>query len=100
MKRYSNAKVKRNIVNRGIKKRQTYEISANSTTIYSSIPESDSDLYVISQDGDRLDHLSYKYYGNVNLWWYIAKANGLKFMTIPPGTRLRIPASTKYATSK
>ena len=50
--------------------------------------------------GDRLDQLANQFYGDVNFWWYIAKANGLKFMTLPPGTRLRIPATTEYATGR
>ena len=70
------------------------------TTIYRQIPKRDSDIYVITQAGDRLDHLAHQYYGDVNLWWYIAKANNLKFMTIPVGTSLRIPATTQYATGR
>ena len=35
-----------------------------------------------------------------NLWWYIAKANHLRFMTLEPGTSLRIPTTTQYAIGK
>ena len=97
MKRYADVKIKDGIVKRGQRKKGVYSITSNATTIYSSIPESDNDLYVITQYGDRLDQLAQQYYGDVTLWWYIAKANGLNFMTLPPGTRLRIPATTQFA---
>ena len=93
MSRYENTKLVQKIKN-------NTKIISRTTTIYSSIPESDNDIYVISQYGDRLDLLSHKYYGDSTLWWYIAKANGLKFMNIPEGTSLRIPGSTNYAIGK
>ena len=96
-KRYENTDIKKTIVRRGIKTPMVYEINSKSTTIFSSIPLSDSDIYVITQDGDRLDHLANQFYGDVSLWWYIAKANNLIFMTVPVGTSLRIPGSTQYA---
>tara|TARA_Y100001973_G_C5183852_1_gene326572 strand:+ start:1645 stop:1947 length:303 start_codon:yes stop_codon:yes gene_type:complete len=100
MGRYENIKRKKTISKRGKSKPIPYEISSISTIVYSSIPETDGDIYVITQTGDRLDLLAHQYYGDVTLWWYIAKANGLKFMTLPAGTRLRIPATTEYATGK
>ena len=100
MARYESSKTKKSNVRRGIKVPNVYNITSTATTIYSSIPESDGDIYVITQMGDRLDQLANQFYGDVNFWWYIAKANGLKFMTLPPGTRLRIPATTEYATGK
>ena len=96
-KRYENTDIKKTIVRRGIKTSMVYGVNSKSTTIFSSIPLSDSDIYVITQDGDRLDHLANQFYGDVNLWWYIAKANNLTFITIPVGTSLRIPKSTQYA---
>jgi len=97
MSRYKNTKLKtNNSVVRG-SLRKSYKITSHGTTIYSSIPKTSSDIYVITQYGDRLDLLANQFYGDVNLWWYIAKANNLKFMTIPVGTRLRIPATTQYA---
>ena len=97
MARYEFSKIKSTSTRRGLNKNKTYNVSKNSTTIYSSIPETDNDIYVITQPGDRLDLLAFQYYGNVNLWWYIAKANNLKFMTVDAGVRLRIPGNTEFA---
>ena len=101
MPRYEHTRKKISNVVRGKDKVIPYNnIASYSTTIYASIPKNDSDIYVITQMGDRLDHLAHQFYGDVSLWWYIAKANNLKFMTIPTGTSLRIPGSTKYAVGK
>ena len=99
MGRYENTKMKENNMKRGVSKK-IFDGPSKTSTIYSSIPMTDADIYVITQPGDRLDHLAQQFYGNVNLWWYIARANGMKFMTTEPGTRLRIPATTKYAIGK
>ena len=48
------------------------------TTYYPEILVSDGDIFIYPTDGDRLDTLAHKYYGNTTLWWVIAKANGLK----------------------
>ena len=93
MNRYENTKLVKKIKNNN-------KIISRATTIYSSIPESDDDIYVITQYGDRLDLLANTYYNDSTLWWYIAKANGLKVMNIPEGTSLRIPGSTNYATGR
>tara|TARA_Y100000034_G_C6826793_1_gene372832 strand:- start:834 stop:1136 length:303 start_codon:yes stop_codon:yes gene_type:complete len=98
-KRYENVNVKRKIVKRGSKS-TPYDITSNSTTIYSAIPKTDNDIYVLTQDGDRLDNLAFQFYGDQGLWWYIAKANNLKFMTVGAGISLRIPATTQYAIGK
>ena len=90
MNRYENTKLVQ-------KTKNNTKVISRTTTIYSSIPESDDDIYIITQYGDRLDLLAYTYYGDSTLWWYIAKANGLKVMNIPEGTSLRIPGSTNYA---
>jgi hypothetical protein len=87
MARYENTKIKYNIINE----------KSLGTTLYNKIPERDDDLYIITQYGDRLDTLAHHFYGTPNLWWYLAKANHLTFVTIPVGTSLRIPASTEYA---
>ena len=70
------------------------------TTLYESIPKNNNDMYVITQEGDRLDTLAFEYYGDQHLWWFIARANNLKSMNVAAGTRLRIPTSTENAKSK
>jgi hypothetical protein len=67
------------------------------STYYDSIPVSDNDIYIISQFGDRLDLLAHQYYGDVSLWWYIARANNLFTLNIPENIQLRIPGSAQYA---
>ena len=62
--------------------------------VYPNIPLSESDVYVITTIGDRLDSLAYSYYNDVNYWWIISAANnnvtnGSMFPA--PGTQLRIP---------
>ena len=96
MPRYKNTKLKVSTVIRG-SSNIPFNITSNNTTIYNSIPKEDGDVYVITTIGDRLDNLANQFYGDINLWWYIAKANNLKFMTIPVGTRLRIPATIQHA---
>ena len=60
-------------------------------TRYEKIPETNEDIWVITQYGDRLDSLANQFYGNPHLWWYIAKANDLSTLKTPDGTSLRIP---------
>jgi nucleoid-associated protein YgaU len=65
-----------------------------STTYYPQIPISDSDKFIHPVSGDRLDTLAYKYYGDITLWWIIAKANGLKGKVgVSVGNILRIPGN-------
>lgn len=65
--------------------------------ILPEIPNQESDIYIISRDGDTLDGLSDKYYGNTNDYWIIAHANkigkGSRF--IEAGIQLRIPIETE-----
>ena len=67
------------------------------TTIYDTVEHEETDVFVITQEGDRLDNLANQYYNNPHLWWYIAQANQLNTMNVTAGTRLRIPINTKYA---
>ena len=67
------------------------------TSRYPIISATSDDVYIIAREGDRLDLLANQFYGDVSLWWYIAKANGLTFMTIPTGTSLRIPSTTQFS---
>jgi nucleoid-associated protein YgaU len=66
------------------------------STIYPIVKPSDTDLYIISEKGDRLDLLANKYYGDQTMWWIIATANNINDATfyVEPGIQLRIPADT------
>lgn len=63
------------------------------TKIYPNIPLKDTDMYIVSQEGDRLDTLAYQYYDDQSLWWIIATANNIHDATfaVEDGTILRIP---------
>jgi len=46
----------------------------------------------VVQEGERLDVIAGKFYGDGRKWWIIAAASGIGWgLQIPPGTRLRIP---------
>ncbi len=82
--RYSNTKVKRD----------KSGIRVYKTTYYPDIPIRNEDRFIYPRYGERLDLLSYKFYGDVTLWWVIAKANGLKGkMYVPQDTEIRIPGN-------
>ena len=93
MSRYSRTAVQKsktdNVRNKSFKK--------YNTTIYNEIPQTNTDIYVISQQGDRLDLLAQQFYGSTSLWWFIAQANNISTMNLEPGTSLRIPSSIKFA---
>ena len=62
--------------------------------IYPNIPLAETDVYIITTVGDRLDSLAYSYYGDSTLWWVIAMANNnvTRGALYPaPGIQLRIP---------
>ena len=70
-------------------------------TILPEIPLSSDDLYIITQDGDRLDNLSFEFYNDVQFWWVIATANPNKLRKdsyyVPLGEQIRIPSNpTQY----
>jgi nucleoid-associated protein YgaU len=61
---------------------------------YPPIPPLESDIYVVTVQGDRLDLLAYTYYNDATLWWVISMANNnvtVGSMFPEPGTQLRIP---------
>lgn len=86
MDRYRNTKV---LTEEDTKKRYL------ESTIYPKINASDDDFYIISEQGDRLDLLAYKYYNDTSMWWIIAVANNLNDANffVEPGIQLRIPAN-------
>jgi phage tail protein X len=62
-----------------------------------TIEKDDTDIYVITQIGDRLDQLAYQYYQQAELWWIIAAANPTlrnDSLFLEPGIQLRIPANS------
>ena len=63
------------------------------SNIPADIPLRDSDMYVVTQLGDRLDGLADKYYNDSRLWWIIAYANNIHDapLGLPEGRTLRIP---------
>ena len=67
------------------------------TTVYKKVIEKNSDSYFITQEGDRCDNLANRFYGNPQLWWFIARVNNLTTNNIPAGTSIRIPAITQDA---
>ena len=66
-------------------------------TILPEIPLSQDDLYIITQDGDRLDNLSFEFYNDVQYWWVILAANPNKLRKdsyyVPLGEQIRIPSN-------
>lgn len=88
MSRYENTRMSRNKKNNAL----SYD-----TTLYADVPESNTDIYVISQHGDRLDSLAYEYYGDTSLWWFIGNINNITTMNLEPGTRLRISFDIVFA---
>ena len=63
------------------------------TSIPRTIPKRDDDIYIITQETDRLDLLANEFYGDSTLWWIIAQANNLNAVNIglDAGVQLRIP---------
>ena len=67
--------------------------------MYPNIPLSESDIYIITTEGDRLDSLAYSYYRDTSMWWIIVAANNnaTKGLFFPiPGTQLRIPTDLSF----
>ena len=62
---------------------------------YPEIPLSINDIYVSTNDGDRLDLLANQFYQVVDMWWIIATANpGVvkrDTFNLKPGLEIRIP---------
>tara|TARA_B100001778_G_C18136545_1_gene427396 strand:- start:64 stop:366 length:303 start_codon:yes stop_codon:yes gene_type:complete len=66
---------------------------------YPEIPLSINDIYIITNDGDRLDLLANQFYQDVDMWWIIATANpGVvkrDTFNLKPGLEIRIPTDTQ-----
>jgi len=67
--------------------------SKHSTSFVPKIERDNTDLFIRTRAGDRLDLLAHEFYQDVTLWWILASVNNLGKGTfaIPPGSRLRIP---------
>jgi hypothetical protein len=61
--------------------------------IYPKIPLKDTDIYIVTQTGDRVDTLAQQFYGDSSLHWIILTANNIHDapFAFPDGTILRIP---------
>lgn len=83
MKRYSQISIKNRYDGKRVYK----------STIYPPIPPSNTDVLIVSNEGDYLDTLAFKYYGDPTLYWIIANANniGKGRLSVSPGLTLRIP---------
>ena len=70
--------------------------------IYPKIKPNNNDMYIISQQSDRLDILASKYYNDQSLWWIIAVANNLNdaSLHIEEGKQLRIPSNISAINSE
>jgi hypothetical protein len=67
------------------------------TTFIPYFDKSDNDIYVITDDSDRLDLLANQFYEDSTAWPIIATANniGLGTLNIDAGKQLRIPDPDK-----
>jgi hypothetical protein len=63
------------------------------TVLYPQITPKISDIYVITDAGDRLDNIARKFYSDTTLWWIISISNNMNQCSLypTPGTQLRIP---------
>ena len=99
MSRYENTRTQRtrkaNVTNDKPKSFIKYN-----TTLYEKVPEANNDLFLIAQDGDRLDNLAFQFYGDASLWWFIAQTNNLSTMNIAAGTSIRISFNTSFAVGR
>jgi hypothetical protein len=89
MGRYSKIKAISRLNSRGLSSASFYK-----NVKYPEIPLQQSDIYVYSEEGDRLDILASQYYGDSTLWWIISSANSFLKQDsyyLPLGVQIRIP---------
>lgn len=65
------------------------------TTLYPEIKIEDGDQFIYPLDGDRMESIAYRFYGDSTLWWIIAKANGIRdgSFGLKPDEKIRIPSN-------
>ena len=84
MRRYSTTK----------KKMDKSGLRVYATTYYPEIPIEDSDQFIFTKEGDRLDSLADKFYGDHTLLWVIAKSNSIKGrIALETAKLIRIPGN-------
>ena len=93
MNRYQNIKVLRN-ENRFV---GTIGDKYYTTVFYPEIGAHESDIYIESEFGDRLDLLANQFYSDVTLYWIISCRNPNKVnfgsLYLNPGSQLAIPVN-------
>ena len=67
------------------------DITYYETTIPKYNEDSNEDVRVVTEIGDRLDIIANQFYGDPSLWYLIADANNLNLINVKAGLRLRIP---------
>lgn len=58
------------------------------------VPESPNDIQHTVKDGETLQNIAFRYYGDSGKWYIIAEANGIlnPFKELESGTLIRIPS--------
>ena len=83
------------------KKRDKSGTIVYTTTYYPPMPIENSDTFIRTRVGDRLDIMAHTFYGDTTLWWVIAKANGIRGkVALEPGKLLRIPGNIQVILEK
>jgi hypothetical protein len=70
-----------------------------STIVFPTIQLSSDDIYIITENGDRLDKMAYEFYKDSSYWWILAEINKISNDSLYPevGIQMRIPSSvTEY----
>ena len=67
------------------------DITYYETTIPKYNEDSNEDVRVVTEIGDRLDIIANQFYGDPSLWYLIADANNLNLINVKAGLKLRIP---------
>lgn len=91
MRRYSNAPV--------LSFGKKYGTSDTISKIRAAIESGDlSYEEILLKGSERLDVISWRYYGDSKLWWAIAAASSIGWgLQAPPGTIIRIPLEEEIA---
>lgn len=61
--------------------------------VQTSVPSSSDDIQHMVKDGETLQNIAYRYYGDSGKWYLIAEANGIlnPFKELESGTLIKIP---------